>query len=81
MKEEGTGGEALSEATEMGIEHPIDSTDQSRTLTGWQRAVSVTREEVEMTKNQQISSKSRSEHINLVSSVVRVTNNLGLPDC
>ena len=63
----------LSEATEMGFEHPIDSTDQSRTVTGWQRAVSVTRQEVEMTKTQQISSKSRSGHINLVYSVVRVT--------
>ena len=64
--------EVLSEATEMGFEHPIDSTDQSRTLTSWRRAISVTRQEVEMTKTQQISSKSRSGHTNLVSSVVRV---------
>ena len=63
----------LSEATEMGFEHPIDSTDQSRTVTDWQTAVSVTRQEVEMTKTQQISSKTRSGHINLVYSVVRVT--------
>ena len=72
MEEEGTVEEVLSEATEMGFEHPIDSTDQSRTLTGRRRAISVTRQEVEMTKTQQISSKSRSGHTNLVSSVVRV---------
>ena len=64
--------EVLNEATEMGFEHPIDSTDQSRTLTSWRRAISVTRQEVEMTETQQISSKSRSGHTNLVSSVVRV---------
>ena len=72
MEEEGTVEEVLSEATEMGFKHPIDSTDQSRTLTSWRRAISVTRQEVEMTKTQQISSKSRSGHTNLVSSVVRV---------
>lgn len=57
----------------MGAWHPIGRyRSEQKSYKCWHRAFSATKEEVEMTRNQQGPSKNKSEQVNLVSFVVKV---------